>query len=312
MLPLGATVMPLEWLVSVGKERISLPVSQSSSMAIRGWSFWSMTQTPSSVACMPLGWGQGVYQRSWAVTFWTLGAVAVTGGAPSLSMVARGSDRAVRGRVAPASCAVRLPPGLKNDRRNRVQRYALGQAVEGAGGREAGESRSASRRAQIAKLVPHEEWVLAGGVRERAVLLDAAGRVVARKEGDRGGVDWTAAALVRLVGRVDLVTHNHAGGKSVGEDDAGVAVGLDAREVNAVTPAMRYRLYRSGAIWPDARLLASVIDEEKAQLAGEMITAREDGRIDDTMIERMFHHVLWGRVARRFRNRIHYEVERRG
>src|SRR5688500_15351191 len=66
--PVGSTVMPLEWLVSVGKEWISFPVSQSSSMAIRGWSFWSMTHMPSSVACIPLGCGQGVYQRSLAET----------------------------------------------------------------------------------------------------------------------------------------------------------------------------------------------------------------------------------------------------
>src|SRR5687768_10889247 len=109
--------MPEEWLVSVGKEWRVLPVSQSRSMAMRGMSFWSMTQRPSSVAWRPLGCGQGVYQRSVAETRWVgivavelSGAVAVmgqpynarrdgqAGSAPAHREVRRGNDLRHLGR----------------------------------------------------------------------------------------------------------------------------------------------------------------------------------------------------------------------
>jgi hypothetical protein len=43
----------------------------------------------------------------------------------------------------------------------------------------------------------------------------------------------------------------------------------------------------------------------------EMTSARDEGKVDDYFIEHMFHHVLWGRVAGRYPDRVSYEVEER-
>jgi hypothetical protein len=171
---------------------------------------------------------------------------------------------------------------------------------------------AAARVDQLARLAPHEDWLLQYPDRERAVLLDAAGQVITRKEGERGGIDWTVTALRPLAGRVDLITHNHPGGSSVGRDDLNLVVALNVREVNAVTAVRRYRLRRLTQIWPDVDKLAQTLNEEVARLAGEMEEARDAGKITDAAIERLFHHVLWHRVADRLPKQLSYEVERRG
>jgi hypothetical protein len=43
-----------------------------------------------------------------------------------------------------------------------------------------------------------------------------------------------------------------------------------------------------------------------------MVAARDAGRIGDDQFERLFHHVLWERVASRFPDRLSYAAERRG
>jgi hypothetical protein len=160
-------------------------------------------------------------------------------------------------------------------------------------------------------LAPHEEWVTANALRERAVLLDSARRIVTRKEGERDGVVWTEEALRALHGRVDLVTHIHPGGSSLGENDVDLALLLNAREVNAITATHRFRLYRLENAWPAKGALASVVATERAQLIAEMIAARNEGRIDDEGIEKLFYHALWQRVVKHFPGRLSYVAEER-
>ena len=170
---------------------------------------------------------------------------------------------------------------------------------------------SAQRRREIDSLAPHEQWVLANPEYERARLIDGSGRVITQKEGGRAGVEWTVEALEPLIGRVDLILHNHPGGRSVGEDDLALAIYLRAREVDAVTRHRRYRLLRAGGEWPEPYELAKVVSEEQDRLTREMIAARANGQIDDPGIELTFHHVLWQRVSARYLDRVSYEVEER-
>lgn len=167
------------------------------------------------------------------------------------------------------------------------------------------------RRLHVIALAPHEEWTTANPLRERAVLSDHAGRIITRKEGDSEGIDWTVDALRPLVGRVDPIIHNHPHGRSIGESDLALTLHLNAREVNALGAVQRFWLRRIGENWPDTDELVSVVVEERERLAAEMVKARDEGTIDDQGIEHLFHHLLWGRVARRYPDRVRYEVEKR-
>jgi hypothetical protein len=167
-----------------------------------------------------------------------------------------------------------------------------------------------NRRAQPS-LSTHEEWVLAGQDLERAVMLDSEGSVVTTKEGTQDQVLWTEAALGPLIGRVDLITHNHPHGSSVGLNDLVVARFLGAREVNAITTTLRYRLYRLGPNWPESVIFDGILLAEQQRLVDEMVAARAEGRISDAEIDRVFYHVFWKRVTKRFAGRIRYDVERR-
>jgi hypothetical protein len=155
-----------------------------------------------------------------------------------------------------------------------------------------------------------EEWVLGNPSRERAVLLDQAGRVLTRKEGEPGAVLWTEEGLRPLYRRVDLITHNHARGTSLGADDLATLLFLDAREVNAITPQLRFRLARSTDAWPVEELLVA-FGEERQRLVREMTSARNEGRMTDEQVELHFYHELWQRVTRRFPDRLLYAMERR-
>jgi hypothetical protein len=168
------------------------------------------------------------------------------------------------------------------------------------------------RPLQRAVLDRHEAWVLGAAGRERAVLLDAAGRVVARREGEARQVMWRESELRPLIGRVDVILHNHPGGSSLGEDDLGLALFLNARELIALTRSRTYRLGRATERWPARRDLLGAIADERARLVKEMVAARDAGRIGDDQIERLFYHVLWERVASRFPDRLSYTAERRG
>jgi len=188
----------------------------------------------------------------------------------------------------------------------------LEEAVYRANRRQTRELTRAQRRNRLEALALHEAWVLADPTRERAVLLDAAGRVITRKDGEFDSVMWTEAALQPLVGTVDLVIHNHPRSTSLGENDVDLALYLDAREVSALTATRRYRFHRLGDAWPPDGDLATAIAEERERLVDEMVRARNERRIGDARIERTFYHVLWGRVAGRYQDRLSYEVERRG
>lgn len=172
------------------------------------------------------------------------------------------------------------------------------------------EREAAQRQNRREALARHERWVLERNPdHERAVLLDLAGRVVTRKEGGRGEVLWTVEALRPLYGKVDLITHNHPGRGSIGQDDFTLVLALNAREVNAVTPQLRFRLLRTGDAWPDT--IVEVFRGEQARLADELGAALGAGRTTEAEVERVFYHELWQRVARRLPDRLLYEVERR-
>lgn len=187
----------------------------------------------------------------------------------------------------------------------------LEQAVDSANRRGAMELAQARRLKRLEALAPHESWALARPTRERAVLLDDGGRVITRKEGEFDAVMWTEAALRPLVGRVDLIIHNHPRSTSLGENDVDLATYLNAREVSALTATRRYRLHRLGNTWPPDREFAAAIADERDRLVREIVAARDEGRIDDAGIERTFYHVLWGRVAARYQDHLSYDVERR-
>jgi hypothetical protein len=170
----------------------------------------------------------------------------------------------------------------------------------------------AARQLQLDRLAPHEEWVLEQRDLERAVLLDSAGQIVMRNEGEIDGVDWPLSTLAALVGRVDLITHNHPGNRSLSEDDLTLAIAVGAREVNAVTAVRRYRMRRLTDEWPEDDAWTDVLAEETSRLVKEVVEARDAGKITDEAIERVFHDVLWRRVVARFPKRISYEVEERG
>lgn len=164
---------------------------------------------------------------------------------------------------------------------------------------------------RIALLVPHEDWVVAVPARERAVLLDVFGTLVTVKEGERNTISWTVASLQPLVGRVDLITHSHPAGSSVGLDDLFLARFLGAREVNALTTTLRFRLFRLGAVWVEDNDLDDAIETEQDRLLSEVEAARDAGRMTDDEVDRVFYHVLWPRIVARFPGRLRYEVERR-
>src|SRR5436190_7714 len=168
------------------------------------------------------------------------------------------------------------------------------------------------RLRQRAGVERHEAWVLGAPGRERAVLLDAAGRVVARREGEARQVMWRESELRPLIRRVDVILHNHPGGSSLGEDDLGLALYLNARELIALTPSRKYRLSRPAEDWPARRDLLGAIADERMRLVQEMVAARDAGRIGNNQIERLFYHVLWERVASHFPDRLSYGAERRG
>jgi hypothetical protein len=132
---------------------------------------------------------------------------------------------------------------------------------------------------------------------------------VTRKEGGRGEVLRTVEALRHLYGKVDLITHNHPGRGSIGEDDFTILLALNAREVNAVTPQLRFRLLRTSDAWPDT--IVEVFRREQTRLADELGAALGACRTTEAEVERIFYHELWQRVARRLPDGLRYEVERR-
>jgi hypothetical protein len=174
-----------------------------------------------------------------------------------------------------------------------------------------GDEPLADNRLRRMLLIPHEAWLLQGDQRERAVMLDGGGRVLLQKEGEADRVLWRWSELAPLVNRVYLVTHNHPRGTSLTPEDLELARIVGAVEVDAVTPAVRHRLYRLTEQWPSASELRGAIDEEEASLVTEMEDQLREGTITVRQAELLYYRVLWTRVAGRFPDRLRYVQERR-
>jgi hypothetical protein len=146
---------------------------------------------------------------------------------------------------------------------------------------------------------------------ESAIFLDRIGRVLLVKPGDRDQVVWRLAELRPFFGRVELITHNHPRGTSLTPEDLELARIINAREVDAVTTAWRFRLLRLEDSWPPADELDLAVAAAEADLVADIGAQLRAGSVDEQTAELLFYRALWRRVAARFPDRLRYLEERR-
>jgi hypothetical protein len=166
-------------------------------------------------------------------------------------------------------------------------------------------------RLQVLPVIEDDVLRATGNRYERAVLLAADGHRVWMKDGTANMVDVIPGEVVPFVGAVDLVTHNHPRGTSLTPEDVNLALLLGAREVNAFSHHIRYRLFRTGPAWPDPRRLAAVVAAVEATLTRDMTAHLAAGRLTDEQAEMLYDRVVWTRVAEQLGGGLRYLHERR-
>jgi hypothetical protein len=146
-----------------------------------------------------------------------------------------------------------------------------------------------------------EAYVLAvHPYRERAAFVSRAGEIVHLREGTVEQVVWRESELLPLVGRVDLIVHNHPRGTSLSPADSVLAEYLGAHEVSAVTPEWRYRVVRRGPVWPPAQQLHDAVSSVEAALVAEYQTGLDAGDLIEEEAELLSYRELWQRVEWQF------------
>ncbi|MGH2369554.1 MAG: hypothetical protein ACRDI2_15315 [Chloroflexota bacterium] len=152
---------------------------------------------------------------------------------------------------------------------------------------------------RLAVLRPIEDDILhqTGTRTEQAVFLAADGRVLFRKTGDPGRIDFTDAELAHLRHRVDLYTHNHPSGGSLGTTDVYLAMFLGVREANAFDPRVRYRVIRQGATWPHYRRAKRVVDRLLDEVRRDLQRQVNIFKITAAEASSRYWHEVWMRFA---------------
>ncbi len=148
---------------------------------------------------------------------------------------------------------------------------------------------------------------------ERIVFLDRALRPLLIKDGEFGEVEISDAETAALVGRVDLITHNHPRGTSLTVDDVLSTELLGATEISAFGAAVRYRMVRSSRVgrWPSRSEMEAVIRGLDAQVALRLQAVVHSGYLAPLEAEALHRHFRWTLFARHFAGSVDYLVERR-
>lgn len=148
-----------------------------------------------------------------------------------------------------------------------------------------------------------------GNTSEMTVFLDEQGNTVHSRQGASDSVTWRQSELEPFIGLVDLITHNHPRGTALTPEDLTLARFLNAREVDAITPTVRYRLWRTGSAWPQG--MTRMVQQELNGLVQEVQQDLDEGKLDEHTAELLFYRVLWTRVAARYSAQLRYRQERR-
>jgi hypothetical protein len=168
---------------------------------------------------------------------------------------------------------------------------------------------------RLATVRPIEDAILrrTGNRYERAAFLSEAGRVLFEKGGTRVDVEISDDDLRRFVGRVYLATHNHPRSTSFTDGDILMAIALDVWEVNAFSPAVRYRLRRlpGGRGWPARAVAEAVIRGLNEQIRLAVLPRVARGELPRAEAEALHRHARADLFAQRFAGDVHYVVEER-
>jgi hypothetical protein len=167
-------------------------------------------------------------------------------------------------------------------------------------------------RRRVLRQLEDEVLRATGNRSERVLLLSEDGTILYRKDGPRDGVDFTAAEVDEWRGRVDLATHNHPVGLPFTLDDVLAAQSLDVREVNAFTPAARYRLLVTpGGTWPTPAEIVAALKAIDPAIASVIRRGLMSGAINTTDALVLQREARWHHLARRFAGNVDYIVEER-
>jgi hypothetical protein len=160
-----------------------------------------------------------------------------------------------------------------------------------------------------------EEWILreTGNAFERVVFLDRDLTLLYVVDGDVGETLLSEQDVKRWFGRVNLVTHNHPRETSFTDSDVFSTIALDARELNAFGPRVRYRQVRKpdGAGWPPREIAEAEIRRVDEPLRRRLIARVVRRELSPAQAEALHRRLRWTAFAQRFAADVDYVEQRR-